>query len=386
MMISTLRTTALAAAAAMALVACGGGGDDGGVVAQNPTPTAPAGGGNQTGATTATWTRTALAANTWHWTATNPSGSLMVATAIPGNVFLSRDQGATWAAPAALPSASWISADVSDDGQTIYALAFNGGMYRSLDGGTTWARVDTAFNAGENLAYESVTVSADGTRVVAVVMGGSVYASSNGRAATPTFAAATLAGGGALTSSWRAVDSDSTGQRVVAASHDGDVYVSTNGGTTFAPLAVTVGGAAVQNGWYRLALSRDGNTVAMAGNEQYGTGVAAAGRSTGLYVGNFAAGAWTFARGSSTVGNYTRVTIANNGLIAATLSGAGATNTGNGQILLSTNNGTSFAPLNTPTGDTVWRSIALTGDGSRAVLAAGTFFATPGGLYRGTRP
>jgi hypothetical protein len=387
MMISTLRTTALAAAVAMTLVACGGGGDDG--VAVTPTPTAPAGGGNPGGnpaATSATWTRTSLAANTWHWTATNPSGSMMIATAIPGSVYLSTDQGATWTAPAGLPTASWISADVSDDGRTIYVVGFNGSMYRSLDAGATWARVDAAINAGQDLGYESVTVSADGTRVVAAVMSGAIYVSSNGEAATPTFTQAT-AGGAALTGSWRAVDSDATGQRVIAVSHDGDVYASTNGGTSFTAVPVTVGGTAVQDGWYRAAMSRDGATVALVGNEQYGTGVTTvADRSSGLYVGRFAAGAWTFTRGSTVEGNYTRVAIADNGTMAATLSGAGATNTGGGQILLSLNNGTSFAPLNAPTTDTVWRSIALTGDGTRAVLAAGTFFGATGGLYTGTRP
>jgi len=379
---------------AVALAGCGGGGGGiGGTQVPAPVTAQPANaGGGTTGVTAGqaalVWSQPAgLAANTWHWTATNPSGSVMVATTIPGDLYVSRDNGASWTAQSGLPAnAMWISADLSDDGQVIVAAALNGGMYRTRDGGATWSRIDSAFNATENLDYESVSLSADGTHIVAVVIGGAtsggaIWASTDGTADAPTFAAATMAGGGALASWWRAVDSDASGTRVVAASHNGDAWVSNDSGATFAPLPITVGGTAVQDGWYRLALSRDGTTLAIAGNEEYAAGVAAGQRSSGLYVGRFDAGNWTFARGSDVKGNYTRIAIAANApVIAATLSGA------NGGALVSSNNGASFAPLSTPAGETTWRSIAITGDASHAVLAAGTFFATPGNLYVSSGP
>lgn len=392
---TSFASTSIAVVLACSLAACGGGG--GGDTApapvpsaQAPTPQPPSGSGPTSGGGTTptqaalTWSQPAgLSSHPWHWTATNPSGSLMVATSIPGGVYLSRDQGATWTVPSGLPgdSAIWIGADMSDDGQVIVAVSLNGGMYRSRDGGATWSRIDESFNAAGNMDYESVALSADGTRIVAGVMGGGIWASANGTADTPTFKQATQVGGAALTSAWRAIDTDAAGMRVVAASHNGDAWISEDGGATFAPLDVSVAGTAIADGWYRLALSRDGTTLALAGNEDYAAGVAAGSRSTGLYVGHFAAGAWTFARASDVKGSYTRVTIAANApVIAATLSGP------TGQVLVSGNNGTSFAPVTAPSGDTVWRSIALTGDAGHAVLAAGTFFGQPGNLYVSSGP
>lgn len=379
-----LATASIAFAVAIAVAACGGGGI-GDLTLLSAAPSQPAGsvgaplasGASPVVKAPLAWAQPAgLPSAPWHWTATNPSGSLMVATAIPGGVYLSHDHGVSWAR-AALPAdtAIWISADMSDDGQVIVAARLNGGLYRSLDGGSTFSRIDAAFNPGENLDYESVAVSADGTRIAAVVMGGGIWSSADGTAATPTFTQATLAGGGALASWWRAVASDASGLRMVAASHNGDVWESEDGGLTFAPLPVQVGAAGVADGWYRLALARDGKTLALAGNEDYGVGVAAGSRSTGLYVGRLGAGGWTFARASDATGNYTRVTIAAAApVVAATLSGPQP------QVLISSDNGATFSPLPTP-GAEPWRSIAVTGDASSAVLAGGTFFSVPGSLY-----
>ncbi|MGZ5179428.1 MAG: WD40/YVTN/BNR-like repeat-containing protein [Ramlibacter sp.] len=386
-----LAFASIAVALAFGIAGCGGGGgstSDGGAVpvpdAVAPQPAAlgdaPAATGPATAARPAlSWTQPAgQAAAAWHWTATNPSGSLMVATAIPGGVYLSRDQGASWVPQTALPQGPtiWIASAMSDDGRVVVAVALNGGMYRSVDGGASWSRIDAAFNPAEDLDYESVAVSADGARIVAAVMGGSLWTSADGTAATPTFTQASAAGGGTLAGWWRAVASDASGMRVVAASHNGDVWLSDDGGATFAPLDVSVAGGAVHDGWYRLALSRDGTTLALAGNEEYGIGVPAGSRSSGLYVGHYAAGRWTFGRASGVAGNYTRVTIAASApVIAATLSGP------SGGVLLSADNGATFSPLPTPAGDTAWRSIALTGDAGQAVLAAGTFFGDPGHLF-----
>ena len=340
-------------------------------------------GGSEKPQPSLSWTQPAnLAAQQWHWTSANPAGSVMVATAITGGVHVSRDGGASWTVQAGLSQdAIWISADMSDDGQVIVVVALNGGMYRSLDSGASWSRIDTSFNAAGDLDYESVSLSADGKRIVAAVMGGGIWASSDGTAAVPAFTAATDAAGVPLAGWWRAVDSDATGMRVVAASHNGDVWVSDDAGASFAPLAVAVEGTPVADGWYRLALSRDGNTVALAGNEEFGIGAPAGSRSSGLYVGRFAAGGWTFQRASATAGNYTRVAIAAAApVVAATLSGA------QGAALISTDNGATFSHLATPDSEAGWRSIALTGDGSRAVLAAGTFFGAAGRLYLSSGP
>jgi hypothetical protein len=308
-------------------------------------------------------------------------------TAAGGRLFLSTNSGATFAATTA-PAGSWISVDMTPTGQRIVAAQYGGGIYQSTNTGGTWTRIDGATNR----EYESVTISEDGARVVAVTLsgaGGAIFTSSNANTATPTFTQATLVGGGALTDSFRWVDSSANGMMVVAASHNGTLYLSTNGGTTFSVLPVTVGGAAVANGWYRVAMSDDGNRIAVAGNTEYGAGVAAASRSTGLYVGNrnTTSGAWTWTRASAVAGEYTSLSMTGSGgVIGATLSATAtaagqAPAAGPGQVLLSTNGGQSFSARTAPAGETNWRSIALNSTASQAILASGEFLTTDGRLY-----
>src|SRR5689334_12600287 len=102
-MLKALASVSIAVAMTLALAACGGGGSTGAVPVA-PAPQQPGPGSDQVAAGTTTVTKAPLSwaepagvsALPWHWTATNPSGSLMVATAIPGGVYLSRDQGQSW--------------------------------------------------------------------------------------------------------------------------------------------------------------------------------------------------------------------------------------------------------------------------------------------------
>lgn len=327
----------------------------------------------------------------FHTVASNDSGSVLVAgtiTTAGGRLLLSTNSGASFA-PTTAPAGAWISADMTPSGARIVAVQYGGGLYQSTNSGATWARIDGITTGRE---YESVTISEDGARVVAVTLsgaGGAIYTSSNATAATPTFTQATLVGGGALTDSFRWVDSSANGMMVVAASHNGTLFLSADGGLTFSVLPVTVGGAAVANGWYRVAMSDDGNKIAVVGNNEYGTGVAAANRSTGIFVGNRNAttNVWTWTRSSTVAGEYTAVSMTGNGnviaaTLAATSTAAGQTPaTGPGQILVSSNGGQSFAARTAPAGETNWRSIALNSTATRAFLAAGEFLTTNGRLY-----
>jgi hypothetical protein len=375
------RVVVTAAIAAMWLTACGGGGGGDAGPAPAPAPGAGQGPGGDPGGDPVvpqplSWTASSLAADQFHWVASNSTGNVMAATTITaagGRIYLSTDGGVTFT-PTTAPAASWISLDMTPSGERMVAVGFGGGIYLSTDTGATWNRIDT----GTDRSYESVAISNNGARIVAAVMNGSIYYSSNADTATPTFAAATLVGGGALTASFRAIDSSADGMTVVAASHNGDVYLSTDGGATFAQIPITVEGTAVENGWYRVAISDAGDRIALVGNTDYGTGVPAASRSTGLYVGTLSSGAWTWTRASDISGAYTSVSMSENGsVIAATLSSVGASG---GQVILS-NNGGAFAPITTPSGEANWRAVALNADASRALLAAGTFMATNGQVY-----
>lgn len=365
-----------AALAAMFLAACGGGGGGG-----DPLPADPGAGGGGVNApapgpapapapaTPLAWNATTLAPNTWHWVTMNPAGTIRAAAAIPGTVFLSNDSGATWR-DSGLPTDNWISVDMTPDGQRMLAVAFGGGMYQSTDGGTTWAKIDTAFNpalpgdAGGDLAYESVTVSQDGQRIVALVMNGAAYVSTNGGT---TFTPAGGSAAGAI--SWRAVDSSADGMIVAAAAQDGNVHLSTDGGVTFSALPVNIGAGAINDGWYRLAMSEDGNTIAVAGNPDF------AGTSSGIYVTRDRGATWV--QGHASTGSYTTIDMsADGGTMVATMSGAAGT------VLLSQNGGQSFTSLGTiPAGETNWRSIAIDANATQLLLAAGTFFGATGQLY-----
>jgi hypothetical protein len=307
------------ALAALWLSACGGGGGGGDTTAASAPSAAgtPAAGGGATPApaTSATpaatpaaalaWTPApSLPTTTWHWVASNAAGTVLVAAVNPGSVFVSRDSGATWV-DSGLPQANWISVDMDVTGRTLVAVAFTGGMYRSSDAGATWTRIDTAFNAGNSLQYESVTVSQDGQRVVATVLNGPIYVSSNGGASFTT------AGGSAAgVNRWRAIDGSADGSVVVAVTQGldtqaGEVHVSTDGGATFAVRPVPLGGSANPGGWYRVAVSDDGNTIAVAGNTDF------AGTSTGLFVSRDRGATWV--QGNAAAGTYTSIDTSVNG-------------------------------------------------------------------------
>lgn len=354
---SKTRAHVTAAIAAMWLAACGGGGGGDSPanppVAVNPPAPAPAPAGPLAWSAAAT-----LPTTSWHWVASNPSGTVLAAAVIPGKVYVSRDSGANWV-DSGLPDANWISLDMSANGERMVAVGFFGSMYRSTDSGATWSRIDTAFNPTNSREYESVTLSHDGQRVVAAVLNGPIYVSQNGGNSFVT-----AGGSAAAANAWRSVDSSADGSVVVAVTQGngvpGQVHVSTDAGVTFAARPVTTGGVANPGGWYRVAMSDNGDTIAVAGNSDY------AGTSTGLYVSRNRGTTWT--QGISTPGTYSSVdTSANGDIIATTRSGT------NGQVLLSTNGGQSFAPITAPAGQTNWRALAMNAAATRVILAAGTF-------------
>lgn len=374
------RVIVTAAIAAMWLTACGGGGGGGGdSVAGAPAP-APAGQGTGAPAPAPapvqalSWnaaldaTGAALAAQSYHWVTTNDDGSIMAASTIPGQVYLSTNAGANWAPAGDLPSASWISLDMVPDGSKMVAVGFGGAMFISNNGGVNWTRVDALFNPAQDLQYESVAMSSDGNLIMSVELNGPVRRSIDGGV---TFGTAVGSVVGNI--SFRAIDMTPTGSVVVAASQDGSAHISTDGGASFSALNVSVGGVPVTDGWYRTKVSTDGNTIVLAGNSQFTAG------GSGIYVSKDRGLTWTQA--STASGTFSGIGMsADGGIIAATLSdnpGTGAP----GTVLLSTNGGTSFATMATLPAETNWRSIAISGDGARAVLAAGTFFGATGGLY-----
>ncbi len=304
---------------------------------------------------------------------------MLVAGEAPnGLIWVSADGGATWTSGNSTPGV-WIASDVSENAGLIVAVRFAGGMYTSTDQGVTWTRVTSSplvFDAAGQ-SFESVTVSHNGQRIAAVIQNGNLVLSNDSGA---TWAAATLPDAPQIRW-WRSIDSSADGSVLVAASHNGEVYVSSDAGVTWAAVTVAVGtpAAAVIETWYRVKMSDDGNTIALAANT---FGGAAGAPGTDIYVSHDRGATWT--GGLTLTADYTGLAVSADGQsIAATLSDLNATP---GQVLLSDDGGMTFTPQTMPGTDTNWRAIAMSDNGNRFVAVTGQFNTAQSGLlYTGTR-
>jgi photosystem II stability/assembly factor-like uncharacterized protein len=118
-----------------------------------------------------TWaTSTGAGRRKWYALASSEDGSKLAAIEDHGYVYLSDDSGVTWATSTELGQRSWLSIDVSDDGNKIAACQYpeddydNEYVFTSIDGGSSWVAED---DPGE-IGCGSVALSSDGSRLVAV--------------------------------------------------------------------------------------------------------------------------------------------------------------------------------------------------------------------------
>jgi hypothetical protein len=301
----------------------------------------------------------------WHWVASDPLGSVLVAADIPGQLHVSLDAGATWDAGNS-PTANWVSVAMSRTPSAsdplgayslkVAAVAYGGGIYRYSGG--AWTQVtDSAVNLSGR-EWESVNLDPGGGILAAVLNGPIYYSTNNG------FVAATAVGSTApLIRGWRALAS-----RTVAASQDGEVWVSSDGGQTWLQRNVIIGGSPIYGSWYRAAASADGNTIAVAGRY-----------NSGLYLSHDRGLTWTQA--PSPVGDYTALAMSADGqVIGATITN-GTTAATTGSVQLSRDGGATFSPVTMPGTDTNWRAIAMAEDANLFIVASGTFGSTNGQLY-----
>jgi photosystem II stability/assembly factor-like uncharacterized protein len=116
----------------------------------------------------ANWTqRTGAGGRTWIASAISADGTTMAATANSGQIWVSTDNGVTWAARAA--NRAWISVAFSADASKMVAAVQNGQIWVSNDGGLTWAAQESTRN------WIYVTSSSDGSRLAAVASSGFIY-------------------------------------------------------------------------------------------------------------------------------------------------------------------------------------------------------------------
>lgn len=286
----------------------------------------------------------------WQAVATEPEGSVIVAADGAGQLHVSTDAGHTWT-PGNSPAANWVAVAASRmtwtnpsgaAGQVnLVAAAQGGGLYRSSGDGQ-WTAVTSATADFANRDWVAVDVN-EGGGITAAVFNGPIYAGA-------TLAPATAAGSGAvLVRGWRGL---ARGNGLLAAvNEEGEVQVSTDGGVTFSLRNVMVDGSAVTTPWSRIAVSRDGRTIAVAGRN-----------ASALYLSRDGGLNWT--RAAAPVGEYASIALSADGqVVGAALAGAG------GSVQLSTNGGASFAASSIAGGDSDWRSIAMSDDGKQLVAA-----------------
>jgi photosystem II stability/assembly factor-like uncharacterized protein len=362
--------------AALWLSACGGG-DPAAPATTAPTPISAAvnvltASIQATVAPALAWTQAYPTPQVWQSLSSSADGEVIVAGEAPtGLVHVSADGGATWTSGNSTPGV-WISSAASANGDRIVALQYQGGMFMSTDHGASWTRVTSSplVNQSGGVPFEAVTLSQDGQRIAAVVQNGRILLS---RDAGATWTTGTLPDE-PQERWWRWIDGSADGSVLVAVSHNGEVYRSTDAGTTWTALAIAVGSPSigVSEHWYRVKLSADGRTIALAANSFGG------GPGSGVFVSRD--GGTTWMRGYSLVADYTGIAMSADGqTIAATVSNTSGTP---GRVLLSTDAGASFVALTMPGTDTNWRSVTMSANASRMGVVAGSFDSgTPGLLY-----
>jgi hypothetical protein len=319
-----------------------------------------------------------MAQKQWHAAASSQDGQVLVAADNPGNLHVSTDAGVNWSAGNSPTGQAWVSVVVKTtpypfpaaSAVSMVAVAAGGGMYRSIDRGVTWIQLasDDAGVALSGRQWQSVTSDQTGNVVAAAVMNGPIYRSGNS-GSTTGWQTGTLEGSStALERPWRALAASADAGIMVAASDKGEVYVSTTAGRTWALRNVTVGGRNVTSAWHRVAMSDDGNTIAIAG-----------GTNAGLYVSRDRGLSW--AQTPAPTGDYTALTMSADGkVIGATLTnGVGSPTIGSVQV--SRDGGGSFTALSLPGQDRNWRAFSMAGDGNQFVVAAGTSGSVAGQLY-----
>ena len=314
----------------------------------------------------------------WSVVASSQDGQVLVAASNPGNLHVSTDAGVNWTVGNSPTGQTWVSVVVkttpypfpSASAVSIVAVAVGGGVYRSVDSGVTWNQLSST-DAGVVLSgrqWQSVTSDQTGNVVAAAILNGPIYLSSNPRLTTD-WQAGTLEGSStALVRPWRALAASADAAVMVAASDNGEVYVSTTSGRTWALRNVIVAGGIVTSAWHRVAMSDDGNSIAIAGRS-----------NSALYVSRDRGLSWV--QTPAPVGDYTALAMSADGqVIGGTLTN-GVSNPGIGSVQVSRDGGISFAAVS-PTGqDRNWRAMAMSGDGHQFVVAAGTPGSAAGQIY-----
>jgi hypothetical protein len=266
-------------------------------------------------------------------------------------------------------SRGWQSVAMSADGTKQTAVAYNGQIYISTDSGNTWTAKES------NREWKSVAMSADGTKQTAVAYNGQIYVSTDsGDTWTPK----------ASNRGWYSVAMSADGTKQTAVASLGQIYISTDSGNTWTAKESN-------RGWYSVAMSADGtkqtavaslgqiyistdsgNTWTAKESSRYWTSVAMSADGTKqtavasfvqIYISTDSGNTWT-AKESNREWN------------SVAMSADGTKQTAgvyNGQIYISTDSGNTWSAKES---NRIWMSVAMSADGTKQ-----TAVATGGQIY-----
>ena len=241
---------------------------------------------------------------------------------------------------------SWESIASSADGTKLAAFVGSGYIYTSQDSGATW----TEQTGSKSHYWRSITSSADGTKLAAVDCEG-VYTSTDSGA---TWTERTFAG---YHYNWTSVASSADGTKLAATAGwfygSGSIYTSTDSGATWTERA-----PAGSYDWRSITSSADGTKLA-----------AVAARSGSIYTSTDSGVTWTEQTAAGSREWQSITSSADGSKLAAAASG--------GSIYTSTDSGATWTER-TAAGSQSWRSITSSADGSKLAATSATYNSSTG--------
>lgn len=232
----------------------------------------------------ATWTESASpVANAF---ALGAAGQSLVAAGSPGRVWTSTDGGATWTMRG-LARRDWRACCAAADGLTMYACADGSGCWRSSDGGAEWSEMP-GLGSG---SWTDMSIDYGGSVVALCEDHGSIRLSEDGGGTWLDMPAVQAPRRG----DWFGVAVSASGHNIVAAQGGGSLW------TYGCPPSESSSSEGDDCVWMRRGELGSGlwRVVAMASN---GSRMVAAGRGTGVWLGESFGSSWKSWRAPAAAG------------------------------------------------------------------------------------
>jgi DNA-binding beta-propeller fold protein YncE len=292
-----------------------------------------------------------------------------------GPIYISTNSGALWTPAGNAPLGTWQSVACSADGSKIIAAqgggqgSFTGSIYTSTNTGATWVTNKVISSLGSAIpfpqSWESVASSADGTKLAAADLSSAVSGLVHGLAiyTSTNFSGVWTRATNAPMLGWESVALSADGTKLAAvANGSANIYTSPDFGTTWITNNVPISPNGIQSGWSSIASSADGSKLIAAAG---GNGAAGF-----IFISTNSGAAWTVTATNIPSGLIAHPWIyvassADGSKLAAVADVASPL----GVVITSTNSGATWTTNAVP--NLTWNAVALSADGARMVVTVG---------------